>query len=179
MKHLTTIENIKNSNRFVSNKIDDVRIEPYIDESQQMDIKPVIGDALFIDLINYVNAEDKTGFPDYSVLLGGGEYMSDICGNRGKRMFKGLVESLNYYVWARIVKNNNFTVTRFGIVNKTDQYSANAELKERLVLEKDALAIADRYLRECIDYLNANRDKFPLFNRARIKNRLNISIIGI
>ncbi len=178
-KHLTTSENIKaTAARFVSNKIDDSRIDPYIDESEQMNIKSQIGNALFIDILEYINADDKTPFPDYSVLLDGGIYEADVCGENEKRQFKGLIASLNYYVWARLVKNNNYTSTRFGTVNKTDPYSVNAELKEKLALEKDALSIADRYLSECIDYLKANRSKFPLFKKGKQKNRLNISIIG-
>lgn len=144
-----------------------------------MNIKPQIGDALFLDILDYINADDKSTFPDYSCLLNGGVYeIKDCRGNTEKRSFKGLIESLNYYVWSRIVKNNNYTVTRFGTVNKSDPYSANAELKERLAVEKDALGIADKYMSECIDYLKANRSNFPLFKRGKKRNRLNISIIG-
>lgn len=180
MKHLTTIDNLKSSSsRFISNKLDDGRIEPYIDESEQINIKPQIGDSLFLDILDYINADDKSTFPDYSILLNGGIYeMKDCRGNEARRSFKGLTESLNYYVWSRIVKNNNYTVTRLGTVNKSDPYSANAELKERLAVEKDALNIADMYLSECIEYLKANRSKYPLFKRGKKRNRLNISIIG-
>ena len=80
------------------------------------------------------------------------------------------------------MKNNNYTVTRYATVTKVDDYSKNAELKERLVLEKDALTVADKYLMECIDYLKAKSDKFPLFNisgsKPKFNNRLNIKIIG-
>lgn len=180
MKHLTTIDNLKSSSsRFISNKLDDGRIEPYIDESEQIDIKSQIGDSLFLDIIDYINAEDKSPFPDYSLLLNGGVYeMKDCRGNTEKRSFKGLIESLNYYVWSRIVKNNNYSVTRFGTVTKSDPYSANTELKERLAVEKDALSIADRYMSECINYLVANRLKYPLFKKGKQRNRLNITIIG-
>ncbi|TFD92788.1 hypothetical protein E2605_18265 [Dysgonomonas capnocytophagoides] len=180
MKHLTTIENLKSSSsRFISSKLDDGRIEPYIDESEQMNIKSQIGDALFINILEYVNADDKSGFPDYSILLNGGTYQIKNCDNDfEKRSFKGLIEALNYYVWSRIVKNNNYTLTRYGLVNKNDPYSANAELKERLAVEKDALSIADKYLSECIDYLKANKSQFPLFKKGKQRNRLRIRVIG-
>lgn len=175
MKHLTTSEKIKAGSRFVSRSLDDSRIEPYIGESEQMNIKHQIGEPLFVDIMDYVNAEDKTAFADYSLLIDGGAY-EDAKGN--KRSFAGLVQTLNYYVWARIVKNNNYTVTRFGTVNKADSHSENAQLSERLVLEKDTLSIADTYLSECIGYLKANKDKFPLFEKGVQRNRLNINIIG-
>lgn len=174
-KHLTTIENIRTNTRFVSKYLDDSRIDPYIEESEQINIKHQIGESLFIDLLDYVKSDDKDSFPDYSKLLDGSTY-TDSCGL--KRSFLGLVECLNYYVWARIVKNNNYTVTRFGTVNKTDNYSQNAELKERLVLEKDALSIADKYLSECIDFLNANKTAYPLYKRGKQVSRYNIKIVG-
>lgn len=172
--HLTTIENIKSNTRFVSKHLEDSRITPYIKESEQINIKPIIGDALYIDLLAYLEAQDKTEFPNYSILLNGGEYIS----SNGSRRIEGIIEALNYYTWARIVKNNNYTVTRFGLVNKEDQYSNNADLKERLVVEKDALSIADRYLQECIEYLNEKRSEFPLYTKGKQSNRLRISIIG-
>lgn len=178
VKHLTTTDKIKTSVRFVSDKLDARRVDPYIGESEQMDIKNQIGEALFVDLLDYASASDKSAFPDYSMLLDGGIYeVTDRRGCKEKRMFSGLIEALNYYVWARLVKNNNYTVTRAGTVNKTDPYSANAELKERLIVEKDALSIADKYLGECIAYLSANRDKFPLFNTGRQSNRFNFKIV--
>lgn len=73
-KHLTTVENIKNDTRFVSSYIEDKRIEPLIKESEQINIKNQIGDTLFLDLLDYVEADDKSSFPDYSILLNGGTY---------------------------------------------------------------------------------------------------------
>lgn len=188
MKHLTTIENIKSDTRFVSNVLDPKKIDIYIDESEQLNIIPAIGTNLFIDIsefINGVNPVDRTfskefggSYPDYDKLLNGGIYTIYEYGVKRRYIFKGLTETLNYYVWARIVKNNNYTVSRFGLVNKTDQYSQNAELKERLVVEKDALSIADRYLSDVLKYLILNNNIYPLFDRGIKKNRLNISIIG-
>lgn len=179
MVHLTTIDNIKKSTRFVGQYIDDKRIEPYIGESEQMDIKRQIGDSLFLDLLRYVEATDKTLFPDYSTLLNGGVYTCrSSCGITEEKSFKGLIEALNYYVWARLVKNNNYTLTRFGFVNKTEDHSANADLKERLVVEKDTLSIADQYLLDCINYLRSNKEKFPLFRSSERKNRYRIKVIG-
>lgn len=178
MKHLTTIENIKGNVRFVSKTLDDKRIEPYITESEQLNIKSQIGDALFIDLLEYVAATDKTSFPDYSTLLNGGIYESTVCRTKEKRSFEGLIQCLNYYVWARIVKNNNYTLTRFGMVNKEEQHSSNAEFKERTIIERDALSVADKYLADCLLYLSAKKEEFPLFRKGIMKNRLAIKIIG-
>lgn len=175
MKHLTTVDNIKKNVRPVSNNLDVDRIEIYIKESEQLYIKQVIGDSLFLDILAYVNAEDKTPYPDYSILLNGGTY-EDRCNET--RSLNGLIEALNYYVYAKLVKNNNFTVTRFGHVTKEDQYSNQSDLKDRLAQEKDALSVADSYIAECLLYLSNNRSQFPKFKKGKQKNRLRVGIIG-
>ena len=184
MKHLTTPDNIRNDVRPVSKHLDDSRINIYIKEAEQLNVKSRIGDALYIDLIKYVNANDEEllGFPtEYKKLLHGGNYFANgKCeGEEGDKNFVGLIETLNYYVYARIVKNNNETVTRLGFNEKNDDYSSSAELKKQLAAEKDALSVADGYMSDCIDYLRANSKNIPKFKKAgKAKNRLRISIIG-
>lgn len=150
--------------------------------------------------MKYVNAksEELFGYPEeYKKLLYGGNYFSNgkyeskegktftqppfdnTFGEAGNKNFVGLIETLNYYVYAKIVKNNNETVTRFGFNGKEDEYSSNVELKKQLVSEKDALSVADGYMSDCIDYLKANSKNIPKFKKAgKAKNRLRISIIG-
>ena len=198
MKHLTTPDNIRNDVRPVSSHVDNGRIEIYIKEAELLNIKPRIGDALYIDLIRYVNAkpEELFGFPEeYKKLLEGGNYFDKRCipgegstfikppfdktfGESGNRTFVGLIEVLNYYVYAKLVKNNDFNVARFGFTQKEDEYSSHHELKIKLAAEKDALSVADGYMADCIEYLK-NEENIKKFKRAgKAKNRLRISIIG-
>lgn len=174
-KHLTTVEKIKNDTRFVSSHIEAIRIEPLIKESEQINIKNQIGDALFLDLLSYVEAEDKSSFPDYSILLNGGTY-EDKCNDT--RSLNGLIETLNYYVFARMIKINDFVMTRTGYKVKQDQHSDRPDLKDRLAQEKDALSIADSYMTECLLYLKNNRSKFPKFKKGKQRNRIVGRIIG-
>lgn len=180
MNHLTTPDNIKKNVRPVSAHLDAGRIEIYIDEAEQLNIKPRIGDALYIDLLRWTTAEDKTGFPvEYETLINGGEYQTTRCGLPETKTFKGLLAALGYYVYARLVKHNDSNVTRFGFTQKEDEYSTHHDLKIKLAEEKDALTIGDAYTTECIQYLKANAKNIPLFkNQGKAKNRLRISIIG-
>lgn len=173
-KHLTTIDNIKKDIRFVSSHIEDSRIEPLIKESEQLNIKNQIGDALFLDLIDYIQAEDKSSFPDYSTLLYGGTYQD---GCNQTMSINGLIEALNYYVYARMIKINDYVMTRTGFKLKNDQHSDRPYLNERLAQEKDTLSIADAYRDECIQYLKSNSELFPKFKRGKVRNRI-IRIIG-
>lgn len=192
LQHLTSPNSIRTNIRPVSQHLDDERIIIYIDEAEQLNIKPRIGDALYIDILNYVRNTplDKTfevefddNMPDeYRILLTGGVYNRKISGNCGngtieQKYFKGLVSTLEYYVYAKLVKNNTDNLTRFGFVQKDEQYSSTTELKQRLVAEKDALVVADGYMAECIDYLISNQDNIPLFRHGRARNRLGIKLI--
>jgi len=168
----------------MSQHIDVDRILVYIDEAEQLNIKPRIGDSLYLDLLKYYDPNFEGNIPEeYKTLMNGGTYervISDVC--REIRMetkyFKGLKTTLEYYVYAKLVKNNVNNLTRFGYTQKENQYSSSIELKQRLVAEKDALAVADLYMDECIEYLKSNHEKIPLFRFGKARNRLNIKIIG-
>ena len=175
VRHLITIEKIKQNSRFISKHIDDKRIEVCIEESERLDIKPQLGDTLFLSITEWIEDSENEDFPNYSVLMNGGIYENRL----GQKIeFAGLEATLCYYAYARLVKTNNFSLTRFGFVEKTDQYSQQADLKERLATEKDARSIADAYMFECFKYLEENKSKFPAYRRGKQKNRLRISTIG-
>ena len=96
--------------RTMSIHIDTEKIEAYIRESENIDLKSALGDALFLDV--------KEHPENYSELLNGSSYTIE-CG--GKRSFVGLKTTLAYYTYARIVKNGDGNVTRFGFVNKDNE----------------------------------------------------------
>lgn len=182
MAHLTTPDNVRKNTRPVSEHLDDERIVIYIDEAEHLNVKPRIGDALFVDLLKWVQASDKSAFPaGYQTLMDGGVYEGPTgaeCGSAPTtKMFKGLRATLEYYVYAKLVKNNNLNVTRFGLVDKNDDYSSSIELKQRLAAEKDALSVADGYMADCLDFLKVA--DIPLFKKpGGARNRLRINIIG-
>ena len=183
MAHLTTPDSVKSNTRPVSKNLDDSRIEIFIDEAEQLHVKPRIGDALFIDLLKWIEAEDKSGFPmEYEKLMSEGEYDGSNrsgCGTvSGPKTFKGLRLTLEYYVYAKLLKNNDTNVTRFGgNMQKFDDYSRHADLKITLAAEKDALSVADGYMADCLDFLMASN--IPLFSRpGGTRNRLKITAIG-
>ena len=149
--------------------IDTEKIETYIRESENIDLKSALGDALFLDVKEH---------PDnYSELLDGSSY--DVqCG--GRRSFVGLKAALAYYTYARIVKNGDGSVTRLGFMSKDNEYSSRSDFKEKLMAYNDAFSVADRYLKECVRYLNDNRESFPLYrgNGGLTANRVTCRILG-
>lgn len=92
-QYLITTEEVSKLSRDMSIHLDNSKIETYIRESENIDIKSALGDALFLDIKDHPEK--------YDILLNGGEYQSE-CSN--KRSFVGLKSALAYYAYARIVK---------------------------------------------------------------------------
>lgn len=180
MAHLILPDELKKAFQ-LSTHIDDVKLLRMIDEAEQLHVKPRTGDGLYADLLGWQSSLDKEGYPaEYATLMQGGEYdAATPCGGTERRTFRGLAAATAYYAYSRVVKRMDDNVTRFGLMNKSDDYSARPELKEKLAAEKDALAIGDAYMADCLLYVESHRAAFPLFRKAgKAKNRLNIKIIG-
>jgi len=155
--------------RSMSQYIDSDKVETFIRESENIDIKSALGDELFLDV--------KEHPENYKSLLDGDIYET----SRGeKRIFSGLKTSLAYYTYARLVKSGDGIVSRFSFANKDSDYSSRSELKEKVMAYNDAFSVADRYLKECVRYLNDCRSEYPLYKgRGQIKaNRTVFRILG-
>lgn len=168
-QYLITTEEVSELSRDMSIHLDKDKIETYIRESENIDIKSALGDALFLDV--------KEHSEKYLTLLNGGVYETG-CGDR--KVFTGLKSALAYYAFARIVKNGDGNVTRFGFVNKEPEYSSRPDIKEKVMAYNDTFSIADRYLKECVQYLNDCKSDFPLYKGGgKLKaNRTVFRIIG-
>lgn len=168
-QYLITTDEVSKLARTMSIHIDTEKIEAYIRESENIDAKSALGDALFLDVKEH---------PDnYSELLNGGAYDVEFV---GKRSFVGLKTTLSYYTYARIVKNGDGNVSRFGFVNKDSEFSSRSDVKEKMMAYNDAFSIADQYMKECVRYLNDNKKDFPLYkgNGGLKANRTVYRIIG-
>lgn len=147
-------------------------VNTYIEEAEQLDLKPAIGTALYMRLLN------NTGnVQDNRVLLYGGEYTTP-CGDVA--MFAGVRKALAYYVYGRIVKNGGRTATRFGYVEKQGDYSNQVDYRERLNMANDATLVADSYMKETLNYIEAS-GLYPEYKSCHggMKNkRVTIKVIG-
>lgn len=150
---------------------DDETAEAMIAEAQRVEIKPRIGDAVYL----LITAET----PDarFDTLLNGGEW-KDSCGK--PRLLTGLRTALAYYALARIIRDGNIQATRYGAVVKDDQYSQDPEKTERQRQYRELFAQADSYMAEAVQYLAENCETFPEYQvRGRMRsNRTTIKIIG-
>lgn len=168
-QYLITTHDVSSLSRGMSVHVDEDKIETYIRESESIDIKSALGDALYLDV--------KENPEKYKLLLDGGIY-EDKCGE--KKIFMGIKTALAYYTYARIVKNGDGNVTRYGFVHKEDEYSSRPDIKEKVMAYNDAFSIADRYLKECVRFLEEKKDDYPLYKgNGKIKaNRTVFRILG-
>ena len=78
------------------------------------------------------------------------------------------------------MKNGDFNVTRYGLMQKEDEYSSRPDIKEKVMAYNDAFSIADRYLKECVMFLDDRKEEYPLYKgNGKIKaNRTVFRILG-
>lgn len=170
--HLITPEDVHALARNSSAQLNPRDVYTYIEEAEQLDIKPAIGAALYMRLLN--NSGDAQA---NQTLLYGGSY-NTCCGIMA--VFAGIRKALAYYVYGRIVKNGGRTATRFGFVEKRDEYSYQVDYKERLNIANDATLVADSYMKETLNYIEST-GIYPEYKSCQggMKNRrVTIKVVG-
>lgn len=175
-KQLTSIESVKSSGRTMSIHVDDEKIQSFIIEAQEQDIKNAIGDNLYVDLLRYVNrGEDVAANEYYDNLLEGTIY--DV--NKESFIFQGLVQALNYFVYARLVKHSDGNLTQFGWTLKESEHSSRPDLKQKQEEYKDAFLVAESMMNDVLRYLKHHIDKFPKWKKQNIRPRRGVIITKI
>lgn len=136
-----------------------------IEEAQNIDIRPRIGDAFFVRLFDETDKEAQAA-------LEGGTYTDD-CGNT--RIYAGIRKALAYYAYGRIVRAGSGVQTRYGYVEKYGDNSQVADRADRVSAYQEAFAIADHYLAETMQYIASG----ACCGGVGIRNNRNtITIIG-
>jgi hypothetical protein len=121
---------------------DEQKALAYIVEAEQNNIKPAIGDDLFIQL--------KEGRQTF--LLEGGVYERN-----GKRYeLNGIKKALAYFVISRLYESSTIELTRQGVVNRRSEFSDNADERDIISVSRETYAIANRYMEEVEKYLGTD-----------------------
>lgn len=131
--------------RKMSVHIDKDKIDSFIREAENMDLKPVLGDKLLYAV--------KNNPSEFAVLLNGGMYKTT---SGDVHTFEGLKSALAYFTFARFVRNGDGNVTRSGFTLKDNEHSVRASEAEKERTYNDTKAIADRYLSECMDFVRVD-----------------------
>ena len=168
MRNLITYEEISSLARPCTTDRD--MAEAMIAEAQRVEVKPRLGDALYLKLTS--DAPEQR----FETLLNGGAW-KDSCGDH---LLTGIKTALAYYALARIIRDGNIQASTYGAVVKDDQYSMDAERTERQRQYRELFSQADSYMAEALVYLTKNCDTFPEYKAAgkMRSNRMTIKTIG-
>ena len=176
MKNLITYEEISQLARPCTT--DEDMAAAMIAEAQRVEIKPRLGDALYLKLLDIEEAASTA--PDrglYQILLEGGRW-TESCG--ATHLLTGIKTALAYYALARITRDGNIQATTYGAVVKDDQYSVDPERAERQRQYRELFSQADCYMAEALTFIAKNCGAFPEY-KAPCKmrsNRMTIRTIG-
>lgn len=142
--------------RPIAGNIKDARIEGYIKEAQNVDLKVSLN-TCGKDFVNYIL--NNTTDSDIELLLQGGEYTYD-----GETYgFTGINAALALYAYARTVEGSQFTVTGSGVTKKRTDYSDNAEKSDITALAASARTVAYSYMAEAVEMLCRLSDTYTQF----------------
>lgn len=144
--------------RKMSVHVENDKIDVFIREAEDMDIKPVLGDSLLLAV--------KANPSRFQTLLNGGSYVD---GMGRKKSISGLKSALSYFVYARFVRNNDGNVTRVGFVNNNNDYSSRVMDAERERAYNDSVAIGQRYLKECMEFVHCDDVCRECFGMTEVK----------
>ena len=147
--------------RPVSASLDPDYIDPYIVEAQEQELKPLLGNAFFLEFVN--NIDGGTPSTENELLFDGGEYAS---GNE-TFTFRGVNEFLSYASYARLAIRQNSLVTRFGVVTKETEESLPVNTAAFNQERYDARAVQMGIQKEITNFLNSSSQSanYPLWRK--------------
>lgn len=158
MPNIITIQDIKEVRPLA--QLDPQRVDPYINESQENDLRPILGDALFYDFITNIDTTK------YRELLNGKPYSK----NGYSIFFPGVKPMLCYFSLSRITQNNAINLTSYGAVQKTMQNSEPIDQRILGALITELRDVANSYQTRVVEFLNDNQTTYPLFNVSSSKD---------
>lgn len=159
MTNLIDINDIQAVIVEMSANVESERMERFIVEAQEFDIKPVLGRALYLAFVNGLSTSPVETI--YEELFNGKTYLDKSINSNIS--FEGVKLALIYYSYARFLNNQNSNVTAFGIVQKENDFSAPSDEKRIARLVTAATQAAEAYKNDFIKFLNDNSTDYPLW----------------
>lgn len=146
---IITVEDIRKV-RDIARNIDKERVNVFIREAEVLDIIPEIGAELY-EHYNQLGTEGANSnlTPEEQTFLLGGYYVDD-CGK--ERYISGIKEALCYFAYARLVRNAQINVTRYGVVTKLGEESEPTSQARIAATAADALNIGKAMLADALRY---------------------------
>ena len=163
MDNLITFQDFAGIKTINLNQDQTRQLDPSIAEAQNFDLKSVMGDAFFQDVVTNPGG-------DNAVLLDGVIYKDD---DNNDVEFKGIKRVLVYFAYARYISIKNAQDTPFGFNNKIGESSSKIDAIEVSRQVKQAESGAFALWADVRRFLNSNinDDKYPLWEGVRRTDR--------
>lgn len=144
-------------------------LDPHIDEAEEFDLKPVLGEQLYLDF------KTNVALPHYQTLLLGGQYTYK--GNTYE--FKGAKAVLVYYTYVRLLVNNGVTSTPSGFTKKILENSERPDNAQLSSMINQAKSGARHHENQMLLYLERMSNTYPLFKCSHQTNPGTVKINSI
>lgn len=102
--------------RWVSGNLTPAQVEPFILDAQEFELRPFLGDDLYLDVLASYQE------PDYQKLLDGENFVWPVGSTRNRR-FIGIKSALAYFVLELLVSEGGIHITATGTYEKDNEFS--------------------------------------------------------
>lgn len=179
MSQLPLLINLDDIKKFrsLSINIDAAKnLDPYINDAQEFDIRPLLGDALYLDLMEDFESSPSLNMPIYQYLFYGCTYTY----NNIRHKQEGIKAVLAHFTYHRYCLRAHLQSTKTGFVVKAEQNSTPASQEDIGRLGSMSKSMAVAYQTRLVDYLNRNYTLYPnwLFKGERKRSQMRITAIG-
>jgi len=160
MTALITLADIRTF-KAISSNLNSLKLDSEINEAQEFDLRPILGDEFYLALINDFAASPS--LTTYSDLFNGSTYVYS--GNTYQH--DGIKAMLCYYAYARYLNNSNTNATAYGTVIKLNQESEPVSEKTLSRLVGQAISGAKVFENRIRDFLTRNSADYPLWECSK------------
>jgi len=156
-------------------ELDEARVQPYIKEAQQYDLRPFLNDALYYDFITKFEDQGDPMYEDYKKLLNGTVYTY----NGAPIYFPGIAYMLAYFTLARFVIGDPVHYTRFGIMHKLNEFSTPLSPDEIYAESKMLKSNGVAEQTNVKSFLDNNRTIYTLWGFSGVAHSVQKSALNI
>ena len=160
----------------ISKNLSKEKIEPYVIQAQQSELRQFIGHEFYYDLISSWQGDSFSGGTQSNLNEAWNGESYDYADGR-TRQFYGLKMCLIYWSYARILESIDFFVSAYG--NRLAQHDNSERATRAAVKQKanEARAMAEMYASEAQVYFDKKKSTYTLWNYSTQKRRGTIKII--
>ena len=178
MTALITLEQLMEFKSITANLNVAKSLLPYVYEAQEFDLRPFLGEQLYLDLLDSFDASPSLEEQHFADLYNGSVY-TDTSGKR--RSHQGIVAVLAYFTFARFIENANLHSTKYGFKVKENEFSSEPSEKaiaRRIAQARSgAIAYQERVKRFLDDYAEDFGDSWQRGTKRR-RGQLRITAVG-